>query len=159
MSLCGVYLASVAYSMGLSERYPSFAISMRHWPVKILMCLGGVLLLALQVGAPLAATQGPVDAADVFLGAMRDGNYGAAYSLAHPGLQQQVRNAQGLEQVVKNGRVEPTAWSFTSRQVAGDQAELTGNVTFTGNRTGTVEVVLATDGQEWKVIGFHMKEE
>lgn len=128
--------------------------------VVVLLCIGLIVLaVAGGVIGGLALTQPAASTGDTFMTALKDGNYDQAYMLCSEGLQQEVGSVQRLEQLIKGGNVQPTKWSFTSRNTSGDQAELTGSVTFTGERSGTVQLVLEKVGSEWKVSGFHLKEE
>jgi hypothetical protein len=81
-----------------------------------------------------------------------------AYNLCTPALQRELQNARALETRVKNGKVQPTQWSFSSRNISGDQAQLDGSVTFVGNKEGTVRLTLTQVGGEWKVVGFNLRE-
>jgi hypothetical protein len=63
-----------------------------------------------------------------------------------------------LEALIVNNNVQPTQWSFSSRNVSGNMAELTGSVTLTGNRAGSVRVTLTQSGNNWLVAGFNLNE-
>jgi len=128
--------------------------------VAALLCVGLVVLaIAGGVIGGLALTQPATSTGDAFMTALKDGHYDQAYTLCSDSLQQEVGSVQRLEELIQNGNVQPTKWSFTSRNTSGDQAELTGSVTFTGERNGTVQLVLEKVGSEWRVSGFHLKEE
>jgi hypothetical protein len=73
-------------------------------------------------------------------------------------LQKELGSAQNLNTRIKNGRVQPTAWTFSSRNINSDTGQLEGTVTFTGNREGTVRLVLMQVSGEWKISGFNLKE-
>lgn len=120
----------------------------------VIVMAAGVFLFASGLTQP-AATVG-----EEFMTALKDGDYQKAFSLCSPALQRELGgNATGLERLIKNGRVEPTTWTFTSRDVEGDTAELNGSASFTGNRKGTVRVTLGQDGGKWRVIGFNLREQ
>lgn len=136
---------------------------------KVLLIVGGLALVAclvcvvfvlLVVALGVGATQPAADVGEAFMAALKSGDYSQAYNLCAPALQKEVGgNAAGLERLVKNGRVEPTGWTFTSRNVENNVAQLTGTATFTGNRQGTVRVTLNQIGNDWKVVGFNLKEQ
>jgi len=90
--------------------------------------------------------------------ALKNGDAAGAYNLCTPALQRELGSAQGLDTRIKNGRVQPTAWSFSSRNIENDTGQLEGTVTFAGNREGTVRLVLAQVGGEWKISGFNLRE-
>ena len=120
----------------------------------VIVMAAGVFLFASGLTQP-AATVG-----EEFMTALKDGDYQKAFSLCSPALQRELGgNATGLERLIKNGRVEPTAWTFSSRNVQNNEAELTGTATFTGNRQGTVRVTLGQAGGKWQVIGFNLREQ
>lgn len=124
------------------------------------LCVVCVIFVAAIVLLGVGATQPAADAGEAFMTALKEGNYQKAYSLCSPALQRELGgNAAGLERLIKNGRVEPTAWTFTSRNIEGDSGELTGTATFTGNRQGTVRVTLNQSGGTWQVVGFNLREQ
>lgn len=89
---------------------------------------------------------------------LRDGKYAAAYDLCTPALQQQVKSAQGLADMVENGKVKPVKWTFDNQSVTNDTAQLQGTVSYTDNRQATVRLELQKPGSDWKVTGFHLME-
>jgi len=134
---------------------------------KVLLIIGGVVLVLCLICAGIAAvafvlgfglTQPAAAVGENFMTALKNGDYAGAYNLCSPALQKELGSPQGLETRIKNGRVQPTQWSLTSRNVSNDQGQLDGSVTFTGNREGTVLLVLAQVGNDWKIAGFQLKE-
>ncbi|MBI3914645.1 MAG: hypothetical protein HY327_10740 [Chloroflexi bacterium] len=134
---------------------------------KVLLIIGGVALGACLLCAGIIVvagalgvglTQPAATVGDAFMTALKNGDYDAAYNLCAPSLQQELKSARNLETLVKNGKVQPTEWTFASRDISGDSGQLDGTVKFTGNREGTVRVVLAQVGGAWKVTGFNLKE-
>jgi len=127
--------------------------------VAVLLCIGLVVVVAVVGGlAAVGATQPTASTGDAFMTALRDGDFSQVYQLSSPSLQKEVGSAQKLERIIKDGKVQPTEWSFNSRNVSGDQAQLDGSATFTGDRDGTVTLVLAQSGNDWKVAGFNLQE-
>jgi len=126
--------------------------------VLLVLCLACVGVIALAAVFGIGATQPIAEAGDEFMTALKNEDYTRAYSLCTPALQQELKNPQGLANIIRNGRVLPTRWSYSSRNVSGDQGELEGTVTFVGNREGTLELVLAQVGGTWKIAGFHLRE-
>lgn len=138
---------------------------------KTILIIGGVILglclvcvclfaaaFALGLGGALGLTQPAATAGENFMTALKNGDAAGAYNLCTPALQRELGSAQGLDTRIKNGRVQPTTWSFSSRNIQNDTGQLDGTVTFTGNREGTVRLVLAQVGGEWKISGFNLKE-
>ncbi|MBM3129545.1 MAG: hypothetical protein FJ009_13080 [Chloroflexi bacterium] len=126
--------------------------------VALVFCLLCTILFVVVFALGIGATQPAATAGENFMTALKNGDYNQAYGLCSPALQRELGNAGGLGTRIRNGKVEPTAWSFSSRNISNDTGELTGTVTFTGNREGTVRLVLAQVGGEWKISGFNLRE-
>jgi hypothetical protein len=127
--------------------------------VLCICCVGIVIVVGLMGGlTALGLTQPAADAGEAFMTALKDNDFDKAYNLCTPALQRELQNARALETRVKNGKVQPTQWSFSSRNISGDQAQLDGSVTFVGNKEGTVRLTLTQVGGEWKVVGFNLRE-
>ena len=126
--------------------------------VALVLCLLCVFFFVVVFALGMGATQPTASAGEAFMSALKNGDYNQAYNLCTPALQRELGNARNLETRIKNGKAEPTAWSFTSRNVTNDTGQLEGSVTFTGNREGNVRLVLAQLGGEWKISGFDLKE-
>src|SRR5438270_5718535 len=90
----------------------------------------GVALLAMSLGCgAVNDIQQATAAGDSFMTALRDADYAAAYSHSAPALQTELGNTDKLKEVVEGGNVQPTKWSYSNRNVSGDQAVLDGDVT------------------------------
>lgn len=124
----------------------------------LVLCLvcAGVLVVTFALG--MGATQPIANVGDEFMTALKNEDYNRAYSLCAPSLQQELRNPQGLANLIRNANVRPTQWSYSSRNVTNDQGQLDGSVTFVGNREGTLQLVLTRVGGTWKIAGFHLRE-
>ncbi len=118
----------------------------------LLVCGGGGFLLFTVV---INATQPVVDAGEVYLTALRDGDYNKAFNLSSQSLQQQVGNAQGLQTALSSKPV--ASWSITSRSINNGQGALSGTTTYKNGETGTVDMVLNKVGNNWKVSGVSLK--
>lgn len=124
--------------------------------VVLCLCCAGIGVLAVVLG--MGTTQPIVDVGDQFMTALKNEDYARAYALCAPSLQQELRNAQGLANLIRNARVQPVQWSYSSRNINNDQGQLDGTVTFTGNREGTLQLVLTQVNGVWKIAGFRLKE-
>lgn len=121
--------------------------------VLLVACIG---IIAVAAIGGLGMTQPAADTAEAFMNALQQGNYAAAYALCAPALQQELGSADGLRAMIEKGQVKPTKWNFNSREVANNQGEVKGNVTFDDNRAGVVSIVLLNSGGAWQVVGFNL---
>jgi hypothetical protein len=123
---------------------------------------GGLLVLGVVFGAVLfffvSGVTGPAKTAgDGFMGALRDGNYQAAYDMGSPGFQKDAVSVANLQRVVEGGGVKPTEWSFNSTNVDGDTGAMDGTATVAGGKKASASVsVVKVDGV-WKVSSFDLK--
>ena len=125
--------------------------------VILVVCLGCAALIGIAFVGGMLGTQPAATVGDSFMTALKDGNYSQAYGLCAPDLQKELGNASGLQTLIKNAQVQPTQWSFSSRNITNDVGELDGSVTFANNREGTVRLVLGKAGSDWKITGFNLK--
>jgi hypothetical protein len=126
--------------------------------VALVFCLLCVIFFVVVFALGMGATQPAASAGEAFMTALKNGDHAGAYNLCSPALQRELGNAGSLGTRIKNGKVEPTAWTFSSRDINNDTGQLDGTVTFTGNREGTVRLVLTQVGGEWKISAFSLKE-
>jgi hypothetical protein len=124
--------------------------------VVLLVCGGGLALgVGGIVGGVLSLTQPVADAGDAYMSALRDSDFNKAFSLSSQSLQQEAGNAQGLQTAL--AAKQPQSWTFTSRNINNNQGTLSGNATYKDGSTGTVDLVLVKEGNDWKVAGISMK--
>lgn len=132
----------------------------------IFLLLGGGALMVLcgciaviAISGAFGLTQPAADTGGDFMTALREGNFARAYGLCHPNLQAELGSAEGLAELIVSNRVEPVDWDFSSRDVSGDNAELSGSVTFSGDRQGALQLVMVKSGDSWSVAGFNFQEQ
>lgn len=136
----------------LSSTSPRRRFSLRKI---FLFLIGGFVIFGIGLFLILRAALGPVsEAADAFMGALRDGNGAQAFALAAPSLQQELGSAEQMAASI--GAYRPSTWSWSSRSVRNSDGRLSGSVTFQGGRTGTAEMTLVHDGSGWRVTGIRM---
>lgn len=125
-----------------------------------LLALGAcVLLVGMGVFAGLSATKPVADVGNAFMAALKDGDYARAYGLCSADLQSELGGAEALQALIEEGNAQPTAWKITSRNVSNDQGQLEGTVTFTGDRSGSLSIILARADKTWKIAGFDFQED
>ena len=128
---------------------------------RILIGVGVVLVaLAACTGAVVfgvfSLTQPVADTGEAFLVALKDGAYDEGFELLSPALQREVKEASALKQLVERAKAQPTQWSFSSRNVSGNEGDLKGSATFMDGRQGTVSLELVKVGDAWRVNGFNL---
>jgi hypothetical protein len=123
----------------------------------VLCGLIGVVAVAGGAFAGITLTQAPADQGEKFMTLLKQGDYDGAFELCTPELQQKLGDGDGLGELITRGNSQPTKWTINSRNVSGDRADLSGNVTFTGDREGTLALVLFKNGEVWQVDAFQMK--
>ncbi len=120
--------------------------------VLLVICGGGIAVL---VGGVLNATQPIANVGDAYMTALRDGDYAKAFSLSDPSLQQEVKDAGGLQTAL--GSKQVATWSLTSRNISNNQGSLSGTTTYKTGESGTVDIALTQVGNDWKVAGISLK--
>lgn len=98
--------------------------------------------------------QPAADASDAFLTAIQQADRAGAYGICSSELQGEFGTAANLEDWFKSDGIEPVEWSYSSRNVPGDTAELIGSLTVTGGQEATMTVVLINVGDDWQVQAF-----
>ncbi len=91
-----------------------------------------------------------------FMNKLKDGDWARAYTLCTADLQSELGSAAELGKRITSGRAQPVSWNFASNDVGTKEAQLDGTATFSGNRTGTVRLVLDRAGNNWKISGFNL---
>ncbi len=128
--------------------------------ILVLLALGAcVLLISLGVFAGVSATKPIADVGKAFMTALKDGDYARAFALCSTDLQTELGDAGQLQALIEDGNAQPASWKFSSRNISDDQGQLEGTVTFTGDRPGTLSIILARVDDEWKVAGFDFQED
>ncbi|MEO8285873.1 MAG: hypothetical protein ABI670_05520 [Chloroflexota bacterium] len=118
----------------------------------VLVCVVSIFVL---FGAVMNATQPLADAGNVYLTALRDGDYNKAFDLSTQTLQTEVGSAEGLQAALSAKQLD--SWSFNSRNVTNDQGTLAGTAKYKTGESGTAEMVLNKVGNDWKVAGVSLK--
>lgn len=122
----------------------------------IVLCVVGIIVFAGSIfGGVMALTQPVVDAGDSYMSALRDGDYGRAFELSAPSLQDEVGNAAGLEDAL--GFKQPASWTFTSRSIRNGEGRVSGDTKYKAGDSGTVEIILTQINNEWKVLGISLR--
>lgn len=117
-----------------------------------------ILFVALTFGGAMLLTSGAADAGNSFMTSLTAGNYDKAWGDCHPALQQKIGSVQKLKDIVEGGNAKPVSFAISSRNVNNDEGKLEGTATLSGNRQANLVVELAKSGNDWKVIGFNIKE-
>lgn len=122
----------------------------------LLLCgIGGLLGGFALFNGVMNATQPIATSGETFMTALRDGDYNKAYGLCTPALQQELKSADDLKAAMT--AKQPTSWSFTSRAINNGQGTLSGTTQYKDGSSGTVDLVLAQVGADWKISGASLK--
>ncbi len=120
----------------------------------VVLCVAFFLILFLVV---LRVTAPAADVGEAFMVALRDGNYRAAYDMCTTDLQAEIGDADDLRALIEDSDAAPVKWTFTSRNIRNDQAQLLGTGSFGGGQEADIEIVLNKEGNAWLVSGFHFE--
>jgi hypothetical protein len=127
----------------------------RRWRVWhfILIGLLGVALLAAGIFFLVASLTRPVvDAADAFMTALKDGDFGRASSQSTPALQREVGGAEGYGRGI--GAYRPATWSWSQRSIRNGIGRVSGSVTYQDGRSGSVALTMRQADDSWRVEGY-----
>ncbi|MCA1554415.1 MAG: hypothetical protein LC737_08555, partial [Chloroflexi bacterium] len=96
-----------------------------------------------------------------FMNKLKAGDWSGAYALCTPTLQKELASAQALGKKITDGKAQPTSWSFEDYSTitpTSSDAQIDGSASFSGNRTGTLRLVLDRVGaNQWKISGFNLQ--
>ena len=120
-------------------------------------CIGLIVMVATGGLAALGLTGPAADVGESFMVALRDRDYNTAYRLCDPALQAELGSVEGLQLLVEAGSATPATWSFNSRQVSGNTATLSGNMTFESGQSGQVDLTLSSSGDSWLLTSFNLR--
>jgi hypothetical protein len=125
----------------------------RFGPGKIIaVVLVALAIFGIALFFILKTALGPlVDAGDAFMGALRDGDYEQARTLAAPDLQRMI-GIQELSASVTAYR--PASWSWSQRSDRNGTGYLSGSVTYRAGNHGTAELRLTKVDGSWRVTAY-----
>ncbi len=95
-----------------------------------------------------------------FMTRLKNSDWTGAYNLCTPDLQKELGTAPQLGTRITSGRAQPVSWTFSQFSDITPQsadAQIDGTASFSGNRTGTLRLVLDRVGtNQWKISGFNL---
>jgi len=109
------------------------------------------------VDALVPLGQPAADVAHAFMQALKDADYGRAYELCDPSLQDEFGSTADLESWMQDNGIELVEWSFPERNVMEDMVQVLGLGTFAGEKQTIIEVLLVELDGEWMIVGFHFQ--
>lgn len=119
----------------------------------ILIGLAGIgALAALIVTLVFSLTRPVVETADIFMSALRDGDFGRAYSQSSPALQREMGDAQGFGRGI--GPYRPATWSWSQRSIRNGIGRVSGSVTYQAGTRGSVRLTMRQVSDAWRVEAF-----
>lgn len=119
--------------------------------------LGGIALFVVAVIAiALVATSGPADAVTAHMTALAKGDDAAAYALTSSGFRSETSAAQftafvNANPILRNGTV-----SIGEREVSGDTAAVTAELTAPDGSKRTLDVQLVKE-EDWRIAGYRLR--
>ncbi|HEV7659040.1 MAG TPA: DUF4864 domain-containing protein [Allosphingosinicella sp.] len=127
----------------------------RRWRVWHFILIGVVAVAALAAGIVILvfSLTGPVVAvADTFMGALRDSDYGRAFSQSAPALQRELGTAEGYRSGI--GPYRPASWSWSQRSIRNGVGRVSGSVTYQNGANGSVQLTMRQTDDDWRVEGY-----
>jgi len=99
--------------------------------------------------------------ANTFMGALKKGDFAAAWNQCSPETRPDIPTPDALAAVIMKGDIQPAEWSLsgTSNSInrsAGSQAVMVGEVTFQNGEKGSANIILQKESGGWRVRGFHL---
>lgn len=127
----------------------------RRWRAWHFILIGLVAVAALggAIVTLVFSLTGPVvEAADTFMGALRDGDFSRAYSQSAPALQRELGGPQGYGRGI--GPYRPATWSWSQRSIRNGVGRVSGSVTYQDGGSGSVRLTLHQVDDRWRVEGY-----
>lgn len=127
----------------------------RRWRTWHFILIGLVAVAALAaaiVTLVFSLTRPVVEAADTFMGALRDGDYSRAFSQSAPALQRELGGAEGYGRGI--GPYRPATWSWSQRSIRNGIGRVSGSVTYQNGTSGTVRLTMHQVDDSWRVEGY-----
>ena len=119
----------------------------------VLIGLVAVAALAVAIVTLVFSLTGPVvEAADTFMGALRDGDFSRASSQTTPALQRETEGGQGFARGI--GPYRPATWSWSQRSIRTGIGRVSGSVTFQDGASGSVRLTMREVDDRWRVEGY-----
>lgn len=131
-----------------------------------LVCAGSVISVVTAVFVTRAENQDEwLTLGDAFMQAMADKEIDRAYALFAEELRREVRRSDlaafidGPSFVLFDGYLdlEIESWNFNYAYVEGRSVEVTGPVNYQEHYTGIYELVLAEEGDNWRILAFNVQ--
>jgi hypothetical protein len=114
--------------------------------------LGVALLAAGIFFLVVSLTRPAVDAADAFMTALRDGDFGRASRQSTPALQRETGGGEGLARGI--GVYRPASWSWSQRSIRNGIGRVSGSVTYQNGANGSVRLTMSQIDDNWRVEGY-----
>lgn len=92
-----------------------------------------------------------------YMAAIRDGKWKDAEGFCLPELVDDINSQGGMEKFITSNDVRPASWKFTDRDNDGVSPVVSGDVVFTRNRNGRVDLTFVYDGT-WKIDSISLYE-
>lgn len=120
--------------------------------------LGAVALVVVAVvGIAVFATSGPADAVSAHMAALAKGDDAGAYALTSSGFRSQTSATQFAAFATANPILRTGKLSIGEREVTGDTATLTAELTAPDGTKRTLDFQLVKEGGDWKIAAYRLR--
>lgn len=124
----------------------------RVWHFILIGVVAVVVMVAAIVFLVTSLTRPAVDAADTFMTALKDGDFGRASSHTTPALQQETGGAEGFAR--GSAAYRPATWSWSQRSIRNGIGRVSGSVTYRDGASGSVRLTMRQVDDAWRIEGF-----
>ena len=128
----------------------------------VLPRVGSNIATQLQTAAPggLETVQVAAVGTD-FMTRLKNSDWNGAYNLCTPDLKKELGSAPQLGTKISGGKVQPVDWTFQDFSTitpTSQDAQIDGTAHFSGNRSGTLRLVLdRVAPNQWQISGFNLQ--
>lgn len=99
----------------------------------------------------------PSNARNDFVSDLKSGNFDKAYNLLSPDAQKVIPDAATFRKLVTENNWQPTKWKWTTENADQEHADYVGEASYSGNKSGLIEIWLDKIDKHWKVSSMNFQ--